>query len=157
MHFLKKLRFFLFPAIALAAGGLSAYLSRTGMSSVYPTLEKSPLSPPGIVFPIVWSILFVLMGIGLALVVNKGGRGVMPAVLIWAVQLAVNFSWSLFFFRWNEYFYALICLAVLWILIVAMIFLFRRVSKAAAWLQIPYLLWVSFAAYLNYTVWILNP
>lgn len=154
---MKKLRFILFPAIALAVGGLSAYLSRAGMESVYPNLEKSALSPPGIVFPIVWSILYVLMGISLALVVNKGGKGVIPAVLIWFVQLAVNFSWSLFFFRWNEYFYALICLAVLWILIAAMILLFHRVSKGAALLQIPYLLWVSFAAYLNYTIWMLNP
>ena len=143
---MKKLALLLFPLLALAAGAFSWTLSGNGLETVYPLLALSPLTPPGAVFPVVWTILYLLMGLGLALVVRKGGPGTSLAVVIWVLQLAVNVIWSpLFFGR-----------GVLWLLILLMLFAFHSVSRVAAWLQIPYFLWVSFAGYLNYTVWALN-
>ena len=104
----------------------------------------------------VWAVLYVLMGVGLALVVNKGGAGVPPAFRLWVLQLAANFSWTLLFFGAGAHLAALVCLGVLWLLVLGMILAFARVSRPAAWLQVPYLLWLTFAAYLNYMVWILN-
>lgn len=153
---MKKWGFLLFPIVALAVGALAGFLSRTGLETVYPTLEKSVLTPPGAVFPVVWSVLYILMGIGLALVVNKGGADVPQAAVLWALQLALNFSWSLLFFGGGYYFAALLCLVLLWLAILAMMAAFAATSRVAAWLQLPYLLWVTFAGYLNYAVWALN-
>ena len=153
---MKKWGFLLFPIVALAVGGLAGFLSRTGLETVYPTLEKSALTPPGAVFPVVWSVLYILMGIGLALVVYKGGANVPQAAVLWALQLALNFSWSLLFFAGGYYLAALLCLVVLWVAILAMIAAFAVTSRPAAWLQIPYLLWVTFAGYLNGAIWMLN-
>ena len=153
---MKKWGFLVFPILALAVGGLAGYLSRTGLETVYPQLEKSPLTPPGAVFPVVWVVLYILMGLGLALVIYKGGPGVKQAAGLWALQLALNFSWSLLFFGGGYYLAALFCLVVLWLAILAMTAAFAVVSRAAAWLQILYLLWVAFAGYLNGAVWLLN-
>lgn len=153
---MKKLTFLLFPLLALAVGGLSASLSRAGLEGVYPLLIKSPLTPPDAVFPIVWNVLYVLMGLGLALVVRKGGPGTSRAVVAWSLQLALNFCWSLLFFNSGAYLSALLCLVVLWVLILAMAGSFASVSRLAGRLQIPYLLWVAFAGYLNAAVWVLN-
>ena len=153
---MKKWGFLVFPILALAVGGLAGYLSRTGLETVYPQLEKSPLTPPGAVFPIVWVVLYILMGVGLALVVYRGGPGVKQAALLWGLQLALNFSWSLLFFAGGHYLAALFCLVVLWLATLAMTAAFAVVSRPAAWLQIPYLLWVAFAGYLNGAVWLLN-
>ena len=109
---MKKWGFLVFPILALAVGGLAGYLSRTGLETVYPQLEKSPLTPPGAVFPIVWVVLYILMGVGLALVVYRGGPGVKQAALLWGLQLALNFSWSLLFFAGGHYLAALFCLVV---------------------------------------------
>lgn len=153
---MKKWNFLLFPLLALAVGWLSASLSRAGREAVYPLLNQPPLTPPDWVFPVAWTVLYVLMGVGLALVVNRGGPGVERAAALWALQLAVNFVWSLLFFGKGAHLAALVCLVVLWLLILGMIRAFSRVSPAAAWLQVPYLLWVTFAGYLNYGVWALN-
>ena len=153
---MKKLTFLLFPLLALAVGGLSASLSRAGLEGVYPLLIKSPLTPPDAVFPIVWNVLYVLMGLGLALVVRKGGPGTSRAVAAWSLQLALNFCWSLLFFNLQRFGLAFVWLMVLWGLILWMILSFRRTDSLAAWLQVPYFLWVTFAAYLNFGVWLLN-
>ena len=121
-------------------------------------LVQPPLSPPGIVFPIVWAILYALMGIGAARIWNAPAsvdrsRG----LVLFFVQLAFNFFWSILFFRFQRYGLALLWLLVMWGLILAMILRFRKVDLMAARLQIPCLLWVSFAAYLNLGVWLLNP
>lgn len=154
---MKKHSFILWPLVALGTGGISYLLSQKGMQSVYPMLQKSPLTPPGWVFPLVWSILYLLMGVGFALVLSKQGPNVQDAEPVWMLQLGANFLWSPLFFRWSMYGTALVCLAALWMLIVAMIIIFKQSSKAAALLQLPYLLWVSFAGYLNFIVWKLNP
>ena len=120
-------------------------------------LQKPPLSPPGIVFPIVWGILYALMGIGAARIyLAPESRERTRSLLLYFVQLMFNFFWSIIFFNFQRFGFALIWLLVLWVLILRMILAFRRVDKTAALLQIPYLLWVTFAAYLNFGVWRLN-
>ena len=154
---MKKLGFLLFPLLALGAGALSGYLSQPGLTTVYPYLEKSVLTPPGYVFPVVWTILYLLMGLSLALVVKRGGKGVGTAVFFWVLHLALNVSWSLLFFGAGAYFEALLCLSLLWLVLLLMILSFHTVRPLSAWMQVPYFLWVSFAGYLNLVVWQLNP
>ena len=95
---MKKLGYILFPLCTLGVGALAGYLSEPGLTQVYPLLEKSPLTPPGYVFPLVWAVLYLLMGLGLARVVQRGGPGSGLAAFFWVLQLALNFSWSLLFF-----------------------------------------------------------
>ena len=140
-----------------AVGTLSGLLTRDGMKTYEAFAAKPALTPPGAVFPVVWSILYALMGIGAARI-WRSPASVMrkQSVILFAVQLAVNFVWSLLFFNAKVYGFAFIWLALLWILIVLMIRAFYQVDKTAAYLQIPYLLWVTFAGYLNFMVWQLN-
>lgn len=145
----------LFSGIALAAGALSGLITMAA-PDVYKGLEKPPLSPPGAVFPIVWSVLFLLMGISAGLVSASTSPDRRKALTVWAVQLAVNFIWPILFFNMQSYLLAFIWLVVLWVLVVIMISLFRPISPAAAWLQIPYLLWITFAGYLNFFIWLMN-
>lgn len=142
--------------ISVAVGGLSALLTKNNME-VYSGLNRPPLAPPMIVFPIVWSILFVLMGIGSAAVYNeRKNTDVSSALKIYGLQLIVNFFWSLIFFNMQAYLFAFIWLILLWILIAAMIVQFYKIKPAAAYLQIPYLLWVTFAGYLTLMIYLLN-
>lgn len=144
-------------ALTLAVGGLSALLTREGTEAYATTMAKPPLSPPGIVFPIVWTILYVLMGISMARVRLARPHPLRErGTLLYAVQLAFNFCWSIYFFNLTAYGFALAWLAVMWGLILAMVLTFRQVDKTAAYLQIPYLIWVAFAGYLNAGVWLLN-
>ena len=142
---------------AEAIGGLSGWLTREGMELYRTAIIKPPLSPPGIVFPIVWSILFALMGVGvtriyLSPVSNDRSR----ALGIFLLQLAFNFFWSIIFFNLQNFGLALLWLVALWALIIWMIRSFHTIDPLSAWLQIPYFLWVTFAAYLNFGVWRLN-
>jgi len=140
-----------------AVGALSGWLTRTGTQIYNETIIQPPLSPPAIVFPIVWGILFALMGIGAAriyLAPTSGARS--RSLLLFLTQLIFNFFWSIIFFNFQAYGFAFIWLLILWFLILLMILSFRKVDKLAAWLQLPYLLWVTFAAYLNFGVWLLN-
>ena len=136
---MKKFAFILFPALSIGVGALSGYFTRTGLETVYPLLEKSELTPPGGVFPIVWTVLYLLMGLGMALVVRKGGPGTGRSVFLWITQLGLNCTWSLLFFNSGNYLGALVCLAVLWFVILAMTISFAAKSRLAAWLQVPYL------------------
>jgi len=120
-------------------------------------MEKPPLLPPAILFPIVWVILFALMGIGAARIyLAPPSEARSRGLLIFLAQLAVNFFWSIIFFNLQAYGFALLWLLFLWLLILWMILTFRKVDRIAALLQVPYLLWVTFAAYLNLGVWLLN-
>ena len=140
-----------------AVGALSGFLTRDGAESYSETIRQPPLSPPAIVFPIVWGILFLLMGASAARIY---GAPASPdrtrALRIFAVQLAFNFFWSIIFFNFQNFGFAFLWLMALWVLILWMIFTFRKVDRLAAWLQVPYVLWVTFAAYLNFGVWMLN-
>lgn len=140
-----------------AVGALSGWLTRNGAKLYGETIRKPPLSPPGAVFPVAWGILFALMGIGAARIYRAPASEARTRSLgIFAFQLAFNFFWSILFFNFQWFGLSLVWLIVLWGLIVWMIFLFRKVDPLAAWLQVPYLLWVTFAAYLNAGVWVLN-
>ena len=140
-----------------AVGALSGWLTREGTEIYNATIEQPPLSPPSIVFPIVWGILFALMGIGAARIYMAPASGARSrSLLLFLIQLAFNFFWSIIFFNFQAFGFAFIWLILLWFLILMMILSFRKVDKLAAWLQIPYLLWVTFAAYLNFGVWLLN-
>lgn len=140
-----------------AVGLLSGWLTREGVQIYTETVAKPALTPPGIVFPIVWTILYALMGIGAARVaLTPPSEDRSDALLLFWVQLAFNFLWSTIFFTYQAFGAALIWLVILWVLILLMIFAFRRVDPLAAKLQIPYLIWVTFAVYLNAGVWLLN-
>ena len=145
-------------AIPLIVGGLSAWLIRDGMTQ-YNNMAKPALSPPSWLFPIVWTILFILMGIGSAIVWQnreQDPEAAGAALRIYGAQLVVNFFWSIIFFNMQAYLFAFIWLVLLWLMIIIMIIEFRKISPAAAWLQLPYLLWVTFAGYLTFAVWLLN-
>ena len=136
---------------------MAGFLTREGTELFQNTVLQPPLSPPAIVFPIVWGILYALMGIGAASVsLAPESRERNRAMNIFVAQLIVNFFWSLIFFNLMAYGIALVWLGLLWVLILWMIFAFWKTDRLAAWLQLPYLLWVSFAAYLNWGVWVLN-
>ena len=138
-------------------GGLSGWLTRDGARLYKQAIVKPPLSPPAIVFPVAWAILFALMGISAARVWQRpASRERTGGLLIFFLQLAFNFCWSLIFFNLQRFGTALIWLAVLWAQILWMIITFHRTDRTAAWLQAPYLIWVTFAAYLNAGVWLLN-
>ena len=153
---MKALKFIFFPLLALGTGAFAGYLTSDSLETVYSTLDKSVFTPPGWVFPIVWTALYLLMGLGRAMVASKGQPKTARSVFWWCLQLALNFGWSLLFFNVGDYFAALVCLAALWIAILAMTISFAAVSRLAAWLQVPYLVWVGFAGYLNAAVWVLN-
>ena len=142
-------------AVALGVGSLSALLT-SGSMDIYSSVETPPLSPPSIVFPIVWTILFTLMGISDARVYIANGYKRNNALTVYAVQLAVNFCWSIIFFNMRAFLFAFIWLILLWGLIIVMIKGFYKYDKIAAYLQIPYLLWVTFAGYLNFGIYYLN-
>ena len=143
-------------AIPLAVGGLAALLSG-GMGS-YKVMNQPPLSPPGWVFPIVWTILYLLMGEASYRVLTSGEDMVIirSALKAYAVQLALNFLWSPVFFGLQWRLLAFGILIVLWVLIYHTIRAFSEVDEKAADLLIPYIIWVSFAAYLNLGAYLLN-
>ncbi len=147
----------IFIAIAEAVGALSGFLSMEGSRSFSETVLQPPLSPPAILFHIVWTILYALMGISAARVwLAEPGSERSQGLNLWIAQLAVNFFWSLIFFNDRNFAFSLVWLLLLWVLVLLMILKFWKVDKPAALLQIPYLLWLTFAASLNAGVWYLN-
>ncbi len=143
-------------AIPLGVGALAAILTRSGVDTLE-GIRQSVLTPPEIVFPIVWTILYALMGISLARIwmaepSPERGRG----LSLFLFQLIFNFFWSIFFFNMNAFGFSLLWIIALWVLIGLMILSFYKVDKLAAWLQVPYFLWVTFATYLTYQVWRMN-
>ena len=148
----KKYKPYIFEIlIALAVGGLSALLSMNGMKT-FSEVAQPALSPPMWLFPIVWSILYILMGISAGLAIKTGSR----VPFSYRLSLAINFFWSIIFFNMRAYLFAFIWLILLWVVIIIMISDYYKINKTAAYLQIPYLLWVTFAAYLTFAIWLLN-
>ena len=143
--------------LAEGVGALSGWLTRDGMKAYTETIAQPPLSPPSWLFPIVWTILYALMGIGTARVsLSPQSKERSLGLNLFVIQLIVNFFWSPIFFNAQAFGTALLWLILLWLLVLAMILVFRKVDKSAGNIQIPYLLWLTFAAYLNYGVWQLN-
>lgn len=140
--------------IPLTVGALSALIS--GNMSAYATLNKPALSPPSFIFSIVWTILYILMGISAYLIYSSNSANKGNALKIYALQLFFNFGWSIIFFGFSQYLLAFLWLVVLIILICIMIKQFYAINPIAAYLQIPYLLWCLFAAYLNLSIYLNN-
>lgn len=143
-------------AIPEVVGALAGLLTRGGVEA-FQQLPQPALTPPAIVFPIVWTILYALMGISLARIwlapeSPERTRG----LSLFLYQLIFNFFWSFFFFNMQAFGFSLLWIIVLWVLIGLMILSFYKTDRLAAWLQVPYFLWVTFATYLNYMVWQLN-
>lgn len=144
--------------LTLAVGALST-LFTMGNMDIYNDFVSPALSPPAILFPVVWTILYILMGISIGRVINKGrdkGIHILPAVGVYITQLIVNFLWSIIFFNYRAFLFSFAWLLLLWFLIIDMIFKFYKISKISAYINIPYLLWVTFAGYLNLMIYILN-
>ena len=143
--------------LAEAVGALSGWLSREGMEAFSQSTVQPPLSPPMILFPIVWTLLYALMGIGAARIwMTPESPARSRGLNLFIAQLIVNFFWSLIFFNLQAYGFAFLWLVLLWLLVLWLIVTFYKTDRLAAWLQIPYLIWLTFAAYLTAGVWILN-
>lgn len=140
------------------AGIIGSVFTVSSIPTWYATLNRPPLSPPNWLFGPVWTTLYALMGIAAFLVWKKGldRKDVKLALGIFLGQLVLNSLWSIIFFGLQNPGAALVEIIFLWLAIVATIIAFAKISKSAAWLLLPYLLWVSFAAYLNYSIWTLN-
>ena len=154
----KPLRTYVFwILLSLGTGALSGYLSAGGMNTFQNTVLQPPLSPPSWLFPFVWTILYSMMGISATRIrLSPPSADTRRGINLFIIQLVVNFFWSLIFFQAEAYGFAFLWLALLWILVLAMILEFRKTDPPAAKLQIPYLLCLTFAAYLNLGIWYLN-
>ena len=144
-------------ALPLGIGGLSGFLTASEISGWYETLQKPSFNPPNYIFGPVWTALYLLMGISLLMVWNTGTTArKRKALLAFVIQLTLNFLWSILFFRMHRVDLALADIVLLWIAILSMMVYFYGVRKIAAFLQIPYLLWVTFATALNTAILLLN-
>ena len=140
-------------AVGVAAG----LLSRGATQAYGETIRTPAFAPPAILFPIVWTLLYALMGFGAARVdLSPPCAARRSALRVYGLQLFFNFFWTLIFFNLQAFGAAFLWLVALWGLILWMLLLFRKVDPLAGWLQLPYLLWVTFAGYLNLSVWLLN-
>lgn len=143
--------------IPLGGGFIVAYINRNSIAT-YETLNKSIFSPPAILFPIVWAILYILMGIAAYRIYMRNKQGVddKGAYFFYLVQLIVNFMWSFIFFTFRLYGISFLWILLLFVLVVVTFIKFIRVDKVAAILLIPYIIWLVFAGILNYFIWLLN-
>lgn len=144
-------------AIPLLVGAVAGFISGGGMR-VFESVNQPPLSPPAWVFPVVWTILYTLMGISSYWIMTSGAKEdqIYKAMSLYWYQLAVNFLWPTFFFNFRWYLFSFFWLVLLWVLVLAMILRFWRIDRRAAWINIPYLVWLTFAGYLNLGIWWLN-
>lgn len=154
---INKRLLFICIAIPLIVGAVSALLTQNSMET-FQLIEQPPLSPPAWLFPVVWTILYTVMGISSYLILQSGEdrEEIRKALTIYAYQLVVNFLWPTFFFNFGWYFFSFLWLVLLWVLVLIMILRFKDISKLAAYMNIPYLVWLTFAGYLNLGIWILN-
>jgi len=139
--------------IPILVGTLSSLFSGNMSTSM---LNKPSFSPPSFLFPIVWTILYILMGISSYIIYFSDSPNIRKAITTYAIQLFFNFFWSIIFFGLSQYFLAFVWLIALIIIIIMMIYQFYAIEPLAAYLQIPYLLWCLFAAYLNFMIYRLN-
>ncbi len=155
--FQKTALFILCILIPLFVGQISSGITSENFSTLE-QLNKPPLYPPRILFPIVWTILYILMGIAsyFVLTANTMSSDIVDALSAYALQLGVNFFWPIFFFNLQAYWFSFVWILLLWVLVGLTVYNFAQVSKKAAWLMLPYFIWVTFAAYLNLGVAILN-
>ena len=143
----KKL--FISILIPLVVGGIASFITMPFID--YNSLNQPPFSPPRFIFPIVWTILYILMGVSAYFFSKKN-----DILVIYYIQLGVNALWSIIFFIFKWRLFAFIWIILLIVLVILMIIRFYKVDKTAAYLQIPYLLWILFASYLNLGIYLLN-
>lgn len=155
---LKKYKpYILWILLAEAVGFLASVLTRSGTQCFTANAVQPPLSPPAAVFPVVWSILYALMGVGAARIwLSAESPERRWSLNLFVIQLILNFFWTLIFFNARAYGLASIWIVLLWAAVLVMILKFHRVDPLAAWLQVPYLIWLTFAVYLTFGVWMLN-
>ena len=143
--------------LPLLIGGISGYASASGINIWYMGLNKPFFNPPNYLFGPVWSLLYILMGISFYRILQSTPNEIRrKAIIIFCIQLVLNFCWSFLFFRFQMLAISFIEIIIMWISIATMIYTFTKIDKTAAYLQIPYLLWVSFASVLNGAIWYLN-
>ena len=166
IYILEKLKFYwekakkyiIAIAIPLTVGLIAAALTMGDMD-VYSKLKTPPLAPPAILFPIVWNILYILMGVSSALVYRDRENNIeatRKGLLYYGISLALTFAWTIIFFKFQAAFFALICIFLMLYFIIRTILEYHKVNRVAAYLQIPYAIWVAFATYLNAGIWLLN-
>ena len=158
MQFIKRFKPYIIAVLIVeAVGAISSWLTKAGVDRYIETVVKPPLTLPSFIFPIVWGILFALMGISVARIwLKPQSDDRTKSLIIFAVQLAVNVIWTLVFFNLQTFGIAFIIILLLLALILLMILSFSKLDKLAAKLQVPYFLWVLFAAYLNISIFLLN-
>ena len=144
--------------IPVAIGATAGFFTATGVDSWYQTINKPSWNPPSWIFAPVWTILYIMMGIALFLVWKSNNNEALKkrAMILFFVQLVLNFFWSFIFFDQQQPGWALVEIIAMGVAILLTIFAFAKVNKIAAWLLVPYISWVSFASILNYTIWKLN-
>ena len=154
----KTLKIISSIAVCLSAGAVGTIFTISAIPTWYATLIKPSFSPPNYLFGPVWTILYILMGISIAIIWQKGIKTMKAreAVYLFIVQLALNAVWSPIFFGAKNLFIALIIIIFMWIFILKTIMAFAKINKIAAYLLYPYIAWVSFATILNFSVWFLN-
>ena len=154
---INKRLLFLCIAIPLLIGLVSGVITSNSME-LFAMVDKPPLAPPAWLFPLVWTILYTLMGISSYIILTSDAsqEEINSAIKIYAYQLIVNFLWPTFFFNFGWYFFSFLWLILLWVLVFVMIRKFYDINKIAAYLNVPYLVWLTFAGYLNAGIWLRN-
>lgn len=154
---INKRLLFICIAIPVLVGLVAGLLTRNSME-VFALVEKPPLAPPAWLFPAVWTILYILMGISSYIILTSDvdQEKINKSIKLYAYQLIANFLWPTFFFNFGWYFFSFLWLIFLWILVFLMIRSFYEINKVAAYLNVPYLVWLTFAGYLNAGIWLLN-
>lgn len=153
----KIITFVLCILLTLSIGGISGIATSSSIQDWYLYIEKPSFNPPNYLFGPVWTALYLLMGISFYLILQSPkSKQKSRAILLFFIQLTLNFMWSFLFFKYNLLGLAFIEIILIWLSILAMIISFSRINKIAAFIQLPYLFWVSFASVLNASIWYLN-
>ena len=153
---MKKIHihFYVLPLLlCFALSGLAALLQADALRDWYPTLAKPALTPPDIAFPIVWTLLYLCIGISAGLVLSSGRKGRHTVMLLWYIQLALNFLWTVCFFVLRSPLLGMLDILALDASVILYVVFSARLCRAAAWIMVPYLVWVLFATYLNGYIW----
>ena len=159
MKISNPIKFIISVLIPVGIGAISGLFTASNVKTWFVTVAKPSFNPPGWLFAPVWTTLYVMMGIAFFLVwknetIQKSIK--QKAIILFAIQMVLNFLWSFIFFQQHEIGWALVDIVLLWIFILLTIFSFAPISKTAAWLLVPYISWVSFATILNFAIWQLN-
>ena len=155
IDFKKILKVGLFIAIPLLIGGLSALITMGNMQ-LFDSINKPPLAPPKWLFPVAWTILYIMMGIASYFLYKADSEEGREALVLYGIQLFFNFWWSIIFFNLKAYWFAAIWLFIMWIIILILLIKSKKIDVRSFWLLLPYFLWTTFAFYLNVGIAILN-